>query len=190
MSTDSPFSRCERLLLREWRAEDLPLFIEMNRDKEVMEYFPKVLTPQESEAFYERIREEFREYGYGLYAVECKESGEFIGYTGFHHANFEADFTPCVEIGWRLMRKAWGKGYATEAAKACLNTKFSDLGFNQVFSFTASINQRSERVMQKAGLQKIGEFYHPALVLEDPLARHVLYRTSLVDKETKTIPIS
>ena len=109
------------LLLRDWKEEDILPFVRMNSDKEVMEFFLTTLTEEETMAFYCRIRKEFEEYGYGLYAVECKETQNFLGYVGFHNIAFESDFTPGVEIGWRLCRDAWGKGYATEAASACLD---------------------------------------------------------------------
>ena len=101
------------LLLRDWKEEDILPFVRMNSDKEVMEFFLTTLTEEETMAFYCRIRKEFEEYGYGLYAVECKETQNFLGYVGFHNIAFESDFTPGVEIGWRLCRDAWGKGYAT-----------------------------------------------------------------------------
>ena len=106
--------------MRAFETKDLLDFKKMNEDPEVMEYFPKILTHKETTAFYEAIMDEFQSYGYGLYAAELKETGEFIGFIGFHHATFEADFTPCVEIGWRLKKEVWGKGLATEGAKACL----------------------------------------------------------------------
>ena len=119
------------LLLRDWEEEDILPFVRMNSDKEVMEFFLTTLTEEETMAFYCRIRKEFEEYGYGLYAVECKETQNFLGYVGFHNIAFESDFTPGVEIGWRLCRDAWGKGYATEAASACLDYASDNLPFKR-----------------------------------------------------------
>lgn len=100
----------KRLILRSWKESDIGEFIRMDQDREVMRYFPNVLTGEESIDFARRIQKEFEEKGYGLYAVEEKESETFLGYVGLHQANFEADFTSCVEIGWRLKREAWGEG--------------------------------------------------------------------------------
>ena len=99
-----------------------------------MEFFITTLTQEETMAFYCRIRKEFEEYGYGLYAVECKKTRNFLGYVGFHNIAFESDFTPGVEIGWRLCRDVWGKGYATEAASACLDYASDNLPFKTVYS--------------------------------------------------------
>lgn len=166
----------ERLLLRDWLEEDLPFFVEMNQDPRVMEYFPEPLMESETLAFYERIRKEFAECGYGLYAAEAKNSGEFIGFIGLHQATFTSGFTPCLEIGWRLRYAAWGQGYATEGARACLENAFGQLRLSEVYSFTAKSNWRSEHVMQKIGMHKLGNFEHPLLPSGHPLRDHVLYR--------------
>ena len=110
----------ERLLLRSWKYEDRKFFAEMNGDGNVMKYFPTTLSADESNSFVDRINAEFEETGVGLYAVEIKETGEFIGYVGFHRFTFEAPFSPGWEIGWRISDRFWHKGYATEAARACL----------------------------------------------------------------------
>lgn len=165
----------QRLILRDWTEQDLAEFRLMNKDSRVMRYFPKTLTHEETDSLYEKIQEEFRDYGFGLYAVETKEQHEFIGFIGFHRATFEAPFTPCVEIGWRLKYEAWGKGYATEGAKACLNHGFAKLGFDKVYSFTAKINHPSQNVMQKIGMTKVMDFWHPNVSAESPLSEHVLY---------------
>ena len=165
----------ERLLFRDWKEEDLLVFREMNKDPLVMKYFPKVLEEDETDSFYQRIKEEFKTSGYGLYAVEVKETRKFIGYIGFHKATFPSTFTPCIEIGWRLTSTAWGKGYATEGAKACLLYGFSKLNLSEVFSFTAKINLPSENVMKKIGMTKITEFDHPNVSKSSPLRSHVLY---------------
>ncbi len=137
------------------------------------------MTEEETMAFYCRIRKEFEEYGYGLYAVECKETQNFLGYVGFHNIAFESDFTPGVEIGWRLCRDAWGKGYATEAASACLDYASDNLPFKTVYSFTAIPNKRSERVMQKIGMHFEKEFDHPLVEQGHWLCRHILYKIEI-----------
>lgn len=166
----------ERLLFRDWKEEDLLVFREMNKDPLVMKYFPKVLGEDETDSFYQRIQDEFETSGYGLYAVEVKETRKFIGYIGFHKATFPSAFTPCIEIGWRLTSTAWGKGYATEGAKACLDYGFSKLNLSEIFSFTAKINLPSENVMKKIGMTKITEFDHPNVKKSSLLSRHVLYQ--------------
>lgn len=139
-----------------------------------MKYFPTLLTDEETEAFYARIQDEFNRNGWGLYAVELKSTGEFIGYVGLHEIAFEAHFTPGVEIGWRLAADFHNQGYATEAAIVVLQLSRMH-GIKRVYSFTAAINLPSERVMQKIGMVRCGEFDHPHLSSVSPLCRHVLY---------------
>ncbi len=165
----------ERLIFRDWTERDLDEFRIMNKDHRVMEYFTKTLTDEETDRFYQVIQEEFRNYGYGLYAVETKHNHDFIGFIGFHWASFPSAFTPCIEIGWRLKYEAWGNGYATEGAKACLNYGFETLGIKKVYSFTSKINLPSENVMKKIGLEKVSEFEHPNIQEGNPLRSHLLY---------------
>ncbi len=168
----------DRLILRSWKPEDLPSFADMNKDERVMRYFPATLTYQQTESFYNRIQSEFERKGWGLYAVEIKSTGEFIGYVGLHEIGFDANFTPGVEIGWRLAADYHNQGYATEAAKAVLSLA-KNAGVERLFSFTAKINAPSERVMQKIGMVKAGEFMHPNLSDDSPLCVHVLYTIDL-----------
>lgn len=148
----------------------------MNSDPRVMEYFLKQLTLEESIDMYRQILSEFSTSGFGLYAVECKEGGAFIGFVGLHTIAFDVDFAPGVEIAWRLLPEAWGEGYATEAAEACLAYARDTLKLKEVYSFTSLPNQRSERVMQKVGMERIREFGHPQVSPGHPLCRHVLYQ--------------
>ena len=143
-----------------------------------MKFFPALLMEEETKAFYNRIQDEFIRNGWGLFAVELKSTGHFIGYVGLHEIGFDAEFTPGVEIGWRLAADYHNKGYATEAAKEVLRLAKSK-GIERLFSFTADINKPSERVMQKIGMEKVGEFDHPKLSAESPLCRHTLYRIDL-----------
>lgn len=143
-----------------------------------MKYFPAPLKDAETEAFYNRINNEFAAKGFGLYAVELKSTGEFIGYVGLHEIAFDADFTPGTEIGWRLDAEHHNRGYATEAAKAVLKLA-RKAGLKQLYSFTAKENKPSQRVMQKIGMILIGEFNHPYLLPDSPLLRHVLYKIEL-----------
>ncbi len=172
------YARTSRLILRSWKPEDLPLFAAINRDREVMKYFPAPLSDEETAAFCYRIVNEFGQKGYGLYAVELGESGEFIGYVGLHGIGFESDFTPGVEIGWRLAAAHHNRGYATEAARCVLELARKQ-GLSRLYSFTARQNKPSERVVQKIGMTKVGEFNHPWLAEDSPLRLHVLYRIDL-----------
>ncbi len=168
-----------RLGFRNWRPADLPAFTALNQDPQVMEFFPGLLSPEQTEQFHQRLIRHFDEHGFTFYATDLLESGRFIGFIGFARATFESFFTPCIEIGWRTLPFSWGKGLATEGARACLDYGFRELGFEEVYSFTAVANKRSERIMQKAGMEKVGEFGHPRVAEDSWLHRHVLYR--LVD---------
>lgn len=169
-----------RLIFRDWKEEDLDVFRKMNGDNQVMEYFPNTLSYGETDSFYQKIQEEFRQYGYGLFAVEIKNANEFIGFIGFHGSRIDLGFGPFPEIGWRLKKEAWGKGFATEGAKECLSHGFDDLGFSEVYSFTSKVNTRSENVMKKIGMVKKLEFNHPEIDPGSRLCKHVLYHiTSL-----------
>ena len=163
----------QRLVFRDWNEQDLYEFRIMNKDTRVMKYFTKTLTDEETDRFYNIIQDEFRNYGYGLYAVET--SNGFIGFIGYHRANFNSQFTPCIEIGWRLKYEAWGNGFATEGAKACLTYGIERPEFNKIYSFTSKINVQSENVMKKIGMVKVIEFEHPNIIEGSPLRRHVLY---------------
>lgn len=172
-----------RLGFRMWKESDREIFARMNANNEVMRYFPKTLDSRETDDFLYRVQEHFKEKGYGLWAVELKDTKEFIGFIGLLNATFEADFTPCVEIGWRLDNKYWNKGYATEGAKACLEYGFNKLNLSSIYSFTAEINKPSENVMKKIGLKKVGGFKHPKVEASSPLKPHVLYKISKEEYE-------
>ncbi|MEP6949485.1 MAG: GNAT family N-acetyltransferase [Ginsengibacter sp.] len=175
----------ERLGLRRWIEEDVAPFTEMNKDVEVMKYFPKVLSDQETFEMVQRINLHYDRNNFGLFAVEDKLTKEFLGITGFAVPSFEAFFTPCVEIGWRFKKEVWGQGFATEAASACLKYGFDTLGFDKVFSFTSRINSKSEEVMKKIGMIKAGEFEHPKIEVTNILCKHVLYE---INNENYSLP--
>ncbi len=166
----------ERLNLRNWIDSDIKAFAEMNRDPEVMKYFPKTYSEEETLAMVHRIRLHFDKNGFGLYAVENKMTGDFIGFTGFSIPTFESFFTPCVEIGWRFKKDVWGSGYATEAAKACLKYGFETFGFTKIVSFTSSLNVNSEKLMRRIGMNYVAEFDHPLIDKGTSLCLHVLYQ--------------
>lgn len=117
-----------RLLLRQWRESDRVPFAALNADQLVMEHFPVLLTSDQSDAMVDRCVEQLERDGYGLWAVEVSASGEFIGFVGLAVPTWEAAFTPCTEVGWRLARSAWGHGYAIEAANEALATAFGAVG--------------------------------------------------------------
>lgn len=169
-----------RMLLRPWRDEDLAPFAAINADPEVARYLPSTLGRSESDAMAARIRAGFEHHGFGLWAVERIDvpGRPFIGFIGLSVPRFEAHFTPCVEIGWRLARSHWGAGLATEGARAVVAHAFSELHLDELVSFTAADNQPSRRVMEKLGMRRdpAEDFDHPALPAGHRLRRHVLYR--------------
>ena len=167
-----------RLQLRRWQNSDLPAFARMNADPAVMEFFPALLSPAQSDSLAAGIREHLDAQGWGLWAVQVHGGPQFIGFVGLSVPRFEASFTPAVEVGWRLARSAWGRGYATEAARAALRDGFDRVGLDAVVSFTTAANTRSRAVMARLGMthDPADDFDHPALAPGDPLRRHVLYR--------------
>lgn len=175
---DHSFLRTERLVLRRWRPADREPFAALNADPEVMEHFPDPLTREQSDALADVIEARFEEQGFGLWALEVAGSGRFIGFAGLSVPRFEAHFTPAVEIGWRLARSAWGRGYATEAAGRALVHAFEEAGLAEVVSFTTVGNLRSQAVMWRIGMRHDpgGDFDHPAIAEGHPLRRHVLWR--------------
>ncbi|MDG2050373.1 MAG: GNAT family N-acetyltransferase [Myxococcota bacterium] len=169
--------RTPRLILRDWRDEDLAEFARINADPEVMRHFPARLDTSESDAVAARIRHHFEKHGYGFWAVERVGGEPFLGFVGLAHVDFEASFTPAVEIGWRLARSGWGYGYASEAAERALDFAFSEARLAEVVSFTALRNKRSAAVMERIGMSLHPEirFDHPKLPKGHPLSPHWLY---------------
>ena len=165
----------ERLVLRRWRPSDRQAFHSLNVDPEVMATIGPVMDRAESDAFMDRIEHRFDQHGFGLWCVE--REGEAIGFTGFMAPWFREG----VEIGWRIRADHWGRGYATEAANECLRHGFDELGFVEVISFTAAVNVRSRRVMEKLGLEydPSEDFEHPGVPESSPLREHVLYRMTI-----------
>jgi ribosomal-protein-alanine N-acetyltransferase len=176
--SETTLLKTERLVLRRWQNSDREHFAAMNADPEVMEHFPATLTRDESGALIDRIEARFEEYGFGLWALEIAETGQFIGFTGLSVPGFEAHFTPAVEVGWRLSRSAWGHGYASEAARRALAFAFDDLELTEVVSFTSHTNRRSQNVMRRIGMTNdpADDFDHPMLDEGHPLRPHVLWR--------------
>jgi ribosomal-protein-alanine N-acetyltransferase len=168
----------DRLLLRRWRTDDSEPFAALNADPEVMEHFPSMLSRTESDELIERIEAGFVAHGFGMWALELRTTGEFIGFTGLGVPSFEAVFTPTVEVGWRLARRAWGHGYASEAARASLDLGFSEYGLPEVLAFTFEGNGRSRAVMERLGMtwDPSEDFDHPRVPVGSRVVRHVLYR--------------
>jgi RimJ/RimL family protein N-acetyltransferase len=172
--------RSNRLILRQWRDEDVDVFVDMGADPEVMEYFPGLMSQEQSRETATRFREQIEERGWGLWALEAGEgdlAGRFLGFTGLGVPRFEAHFIPAVEVGWRLAPFAWGRGYATEAARMSVAYGFDTLGLDEIVSFTTESNARSRAVMQRLDMthDPADDFDHPGL-LDHRLQRHVLYR--------------
>src|SRR5437867_6048981 len=137
--------RTDRLLLRRWLATDRPVFADLTADSRVMEHFPRVLTEAESDELVDRNEQHFDHHGFGLWAVEVPCVAPFVGFVGLAMPRFEAHFTPCVEVGWRLGAEHWGHGYATEGARAALAFGLEHLGLPEIVSFTVPQNHRSRR---------------------------------------------
>lgn len=164
--------------MRRWHDADRVPFAALNADPVVMEFLPAMLTRAESDAFVDRIEDTFEQRGWGLWAIEVADDATFAGYVGLWPAEFDADFTPAVEIGWRLASACWGRGYAPEAARAALAYGFDTVGLDEIVSFTTVANVRSQRVMQKIGMTRDphDDFDHAGLPVGHRLRPHVLYR--------------
>ena len=172
----------ERLLLRRWRPEDRAPFAALNADPEVMRHFPALLTRRQSDGLADRIETHMERVGWGLWAMEERATGRFLGFTGLARPAFEAPFMPAVEIGWRLERAAWGRGLATEAARAAARFAFDELVLEEIVSLAVVANERSCAVMRRLGMthDPADDFDHP-LVEQPRLRRHVLYRLRAED---------
>jgi len=174
--------RTDRLLLRRWRDEDREPFAALNQDAKVREHFPGLLAREPSDAFVDAIEAHWDEHGWGQWAVEVRDVAPFIGFVGLWPADFGTG-EPMVEVGWRLARDQWGHGYATEAAREALRFGFEDHGFPEIVSFTVPQNERSRRVMERIGLERVPDrdFDNPKVdaVAYPHLVRHILYALDL-----------
>ena len=170
-----------RLRLRSWQPKDLPEFAQLNANPKVMRHFPHPLSPQESDALATKFQALIMQNGWGFWAIELKQNQQFIGFTGLHAQPDLFNFSPCIEIGWRLDSKFWHQGYATEAAQACLYFAFSVLKQDEIVAFTAVQNTTSEAVMKRLGMQHRGFFNHPKLEQNSPLLQHTLYAITPTD---------
>lgn len=152
----------------------------MNADPEVMEFIGAPLSVAQAERLMDQLRDQIERDGWGLWALQERSTAQFLGFVGLSRPSFEADFTPCIEIGWRLARSAWGHGFATEGARAALAHAFGPLGLSEVVSFTAQVNTRSRAVMEQLGMWRAPaeDFDHPKVPPGSPLRRHVFHRLS------------
>ena len=171
---DVPTVALDGFVLRPWRDEDREPFAVMNADPVVMEHFVTPLTREASDAFVDRILARWQANGYGLWAVDV--DGAFAGYVGLNPSDFDAAFTPTVEVGWRLARPYWGRGIATAGGRTALAHGFDVAGLVEVDSWTALANERSWRVMERLGMVRDVEFEHPRVPVGHPVRPHVLYR--------------
>ena len=167
--------RTERLLLRRWRESDREPFAALNSDAETLKYFPSTLDRAASDALIDRIEAGFDERGFGLWALEVAESGQFIGFTGLNPMPDDVPGAGGVEVGWRLARHAWHRGYATEAARAALTVAFDGVSLSEIWSMTAVLNEPSQAVMRRLGLTEVARFDHPRIPEGSPLRAHVTY---------------
>lgn len=179
--TKKIFIETDRLIIRQWLDSDRSTFRELNGDPENMEFFPFTFNNEQSDEFIDKTIDYIDHHGFGLFAVEIKETSEFIGFIGLMRPTFQAHFTPCTEIGWRLHKRFWGHGYATEAASHVLDFAFHTLKLEEVVSFTSTFNLPSIKVMQRIGMvhDPNGDFDHPRVENGHKLKRHVLYRKRL-----------
>jgi RimJ/RimL family protein N-acetyltransferase len=173
----APQLETDRLILRHWREEDLPAWIAMNADPEVMEFFPKLLTQDESIAMAERLQTRLENEAFGLWAVEAKGGEPFIGFVGLSIQDVGLSICPCVEVGWRLKKSAWGKGFASEAARESLRFGFEECDIQDIYSFTTKTNLKSQAVMKRIGMAERPDlaFNHPRIDAASPLASHVTH---------------
>lgn len=166
-----------RLNIRQWQNKDFPAFATLNSDKEVMEYFPSTLSTEESNNMARKCQQLIAEKGWGFWVLELKQTKEFIGFLGLHEPQVDLPFLPCVEIGWRLSKEHWGKGYATEAAREVIKLAFETIKLDEIVSFTTITNTRSRALMQRLGFKNTNQnFQHPSVASTHPLSEHVLYK--------------
>jgi RimJ/RimL family protein N-acetyltransferase len=155
--------KSERLGFRNWTESDLPELELINSDVEVMEHFPKTLTKKENAELFEKLKLHCEKRKHTYFATDILATKEFIGFIGLAYQEYKTEFTPAVDIGWRLKKGAWGKGYATEGAKRCLEYGFNELNFSEIIATCTIGNSKSEKVMRKIGMKKMGNFIHPEL---------------------------
>lgn len=168
--------KTQRLGLRNWIESDIDPFVAMCQDADVMKHFPDLVSKEDATTNVRGYQQHFAEHGFTYFAVEELSASEFLGFVGLKHQTYECPFTPCVDIGWRLKKSAWGKGYATEAARACLEFAFGAAGLDEVYAMCTNSNAASEAVMRKIEMEKVGTFDHPAIPTDSALNPCLAYR--------------
>lgn len=166
----------KRMGIRNWEESDISTFVKMGKDKEVMKYFPWVMTEEQSTKFIDRMRNQFEKKGYAYIPIVNLENGEFLGMVGLMDQNYDNYLGEFVDIGWRLKKSEWGKGYATEGAKGWLDFGFNEKKIETIYSVAPLLNLGSEKVMQKIGLEKVDELEHPKIPEGNPLRQCCLYK--------------
>jgi RimJ/RimL family protein N-acetyltransferase len=152
----------ERLGFRNWLQDDIAPMAKINADPLVMEFFPTIKSYEETEQFIIRMQKQLADKSYCYFAVDKLIDGSFIGFIGLSMQTFEPA-NHCIDIGWRLCKNEWNKGYATEGAQRCLHYAFDDLGLQNVIAIAPKANLRSIHIMQRIGMQETREFIHPLL---------------------------
>ena len=176
IAEDKYLFKSERLGFRNWLESDIEIMSKINSDEKVMEFFPGIVSKDQTIEFIDKMQGQFKEKGFCYFAVEKLENNNFIGFIGLSEKSFKAEFTPCIDIGWRLNSKEWNKGYATEGAKRCLQYANEVLKLEKIVSIAPKINLKSELVMKKIGMEKVLEFEHPLLINDERLRDCVLYQ--------------
>lgn len=187
-----PHIETDRLWLRSWRDSDREPWAAMNADPLVRAFFPGLLDRVASDASIDVFQHRFAKDGFSFWAAEEKATGLFAGFIGLSRVDFEAAFTPCVEIGWRLAYPFWGRGLASEGARASLAYGFGRLGLPEIIAFATSGNLRSRRVMERIGMYRVedGDFIHPKMPPDHPLQPSVLYRITNAEQAGRKQPRS
>jgi len=166
----------DRLGFRNWNLSDIDKMHEINSDEKVMEFFPTIPTKEQTTEFVERMIEQFKNKGFCYFAVDKLEDNEFIGFIGLSEQTFKADFTPCIDIGWRIKNSEWNKGFATEGGKKCLAYAINELNIENIYAIAPKVNIKSQHIMIKMGMKKQYEFEHSLLTNFEKLKTCVLYK--------------
>jgi RimJ/RimL family protein N-acetyltransferase len=182
------YIKTKRLILRDWKNSDIAPFTAMNRDPDVRRYFPELITPEESKQFVFEAQKDIEDRGFGLFAIERRDTGEFIGYTGVQvleeDGPFNLEFFPCIEIGWRLIKKHWNQGFATEAATGVLKFIKRNTEIKEVYAYSAERNFPSINIMRKLGMEEFDTFLHPLIEDHHSLKKQVVYKIK-IEKQSR-----
>ncbi|GAA3734299.1 GNAT family N-acetyltransferase [Salinicoccus jeotgali] len=177
------YIKTKRLILRDWQDSDIHPFIKMNQDPDVRRYFPSKLSEEDSKNFVREAQKDIEDRGFGLFAIERRDNGAFIGFAGMQvleeNGPFRLEFLPCIEIGWRLSKRNWNQGFATEAALGVLKFSERHTDIKEIYALAAQKNRPSINVMEKIGMKKIGEISHPLVEDGHSLKPHIVYKMTI-----------